>query len=161
MHMILNEQLGNLMQSQALMLTTAESCTGGGVSTAITEVAGSSAWFDRAFITYSNEAKMDMLGVNPETLTRHGAVSEQTVEEMVKGALDNSKANIGISVSGIAGPGGGTEEKPIGTVFLAWADEKGWLKTCCYRFKGNRAQIRQQAVEAALQGLYTELLSRC
>jgi len=156
----LSQQLGELLNHYKLILTTAESCTGGGVSAAITDVAGSSAWFDRAFITYSNEAKMEMLGVSEATLERFGAVSEQTVVEMVEGAIHNSNANVGVSISGIAGPGGGTELKPVGTVCFAWADSIGWKKVETLCLSGDRAQVRQQAVEHALKVLYVELLAR-
>ncbi|MEF1288420.1 nicotinamide-nucleotide amidase [Vibrio sp. M260118] len=156
----LSWQLGELLNRHKLVMTTAESCTGGGVSAAITDIAGSSAWFDRAFITYSNEAKMEMLGVSAATLEQFGAVSEQTVIEMVEGAINNSNANIGVSISGIAGPGGGSELKPVGTVCFAWADSLGWQKVETICFAGGRGQVRQQAVEHALKVLYTELLTR-
>ncbi|MDC5840963.1 CinA family protein [Vibrio europaeus] len=154
------QQLGELLNHHKLVMTTAESCTGGGVSAAITDIAGSSAWFDRAFITYSNEAKMEMLGVSAVTLEQFGAVSEQTVVEMVEGAIQNSNANIGVSISGIAGPGGSTELKPVGTVCFAWADSSDWNKIETVRFSGDRAQVRQQAVEHALKVLYVELSAR-
>lgn len=125
----LANQLGDALAKQQWVATTAESCTGGGVATAITDIAGSSQWFDRAFITYSNEAKMQMLGVQAETLANHGAVSEPVVEQMAEGALTNSLADISVAISGIAGPTGGTEEKPVGTVWFAWADKQGWRKT--------------------------------
>ncbi|KJY82085.1 damage-inducible protein CinA [Vibrio galatheae] len=156
---ILSQQLGDLLHRHQLVMTTAESCTGGGVSAAVTDIAGSSAWFDRAFITYSNEAKIEMLGVKEQTLQAHGAVSEQTVEEMVQGALAHSNANVGVSISGIAGPGGASEEKPVGTVCFAWANENDWLKVATYHFEGNRSQVRQQAVETALRVMYEKLLS--
>lgn len=156
----LSQQLGELLNHHKLVMTTAESCTGGGVSAAITDIAGSSAWFDRAFITYSNEAKMEMLGVSAATLEQFGAVSEQTVVEMVEGAIQNSKANIGVSISGIAGPGGGTELKPVGTVCFAWADSSDWKKVETVCFSGDRAQVRLQAVEHALKVLYVELSAR-
>ncbi|KGY11082.1 damage-inducible protein CinA [Vibrio tubiashii] len=156
----LSWQLGELLNRHKLVMTTAESCTGGGVSAAITDIAGSSAWFDRAFITYSNEAKMEMLGVSAATLEQFGAVSEQTVIEMVEGAINNSNANIGVSISGIAGPGGGSELKPVGTVCFAWADSFGWQKVETTCFAGGRGQVRQQAVEHALKVLYAELLIR-
>ncbi|MFB9215575.1 nicotinamide-nucleotide amidase [Vibrio sinaloensis] len=155
----LSQQLGALMLEQQKVLTTAESCTGGGISAAVTDVAGSSAWFDRAFITYSNEAKMEMLGVRAETLNKYGAVSESTVHEMVQGALRHSRANIAVSVSGIAGPGGGSAEKPVGTVCFAWADSDGWLKVASYHFAGDRNSVRQQAVEVAQKVLYEKLLN--
>ncbi|MDC5703892.1 CinA family protein [Vibrio europaeus] len=156
----LSQQLGELLNHHKLVMTTAESCTGGGVSAAVTDIAGSSAWFDRAFITYSNEAKMEMLGVSVATLEQFGAVSEQTVVEMVEGAIQNSNANIGVSISGIAGPGGSTELKPVGTVCFAWADSGDWKKVETVRFSGDRAQVRQQAVEHALKVLYVELSAR-
>ncbi len=156
----LSHSLGLLLKQQNLVLTTAESCTGGGVSAAITDIAGSSAWFDRAFITYSNEAKMEMLGVSQRTLVDHGAVSEPTVGEMVQGALKNSNASIAVSISGIAGPGGGSEDKPVGTVCFGWADSMGWLKVETYLFHGDRSEVRQQAVHTALEVLYKELKQR-
>jgi nicotinamide-nucleotide amidase len=155
----LSLRLGELLRQHKLVMTTAESCTGGGVSAAITDIAGSSAWFDRAFITYSNEAKMEMLGVREETLAAYGAVSEETVKEMVLGALNNSHATIGVSISGIAGPSGGTDNKPVGTVCFAWADEKDWLHVSTYQFDGDREQVRQQAVYTAQQVLVEKLLS--
>lgn len=156
----LSHSLGLLLKQHSLVLTTAESCTGGGVSAAITDIAGSSAWFDRAFITYSNEAKMEMLGVTEHTLTEHGAVSEATVKEMVLGALKHSNATIAVSISGIAGPGGGSEDKPVGTVCFGWADNSGWLKVESYLFDGDRTEVRQQAIQAAMEGLYKKL-SQC
>jgi nicotinamide-nucleotide amidase len=113
-------QVGALLKSHGLMLATAESCTGGGVAQAITEVAGSSAWFERGFVTYSNLSKQQMMGVREATLKQHGAVSEMTVREMVAGALQHSAAQVALAVSGVAGPGGGTAEKPVGTVWFAW-----------------------------------------
>lgn len=153
----LSQQLGGLLHQHGLVLTTAESCTGGGVASAVTDIAGSSAWFDRAFVTYSNEAKMEMLGVRESTLQQYGAVSEQTVEEMVLGALAHSRANIGVSISGIAGPGGGSADKPVGTVCFAWADKNGWLKIETLKFDGDREQVRYQAVEIALKVLCEKL----
>ncbi|WP_282177635.1 nicotinamide-nucleotide amidase [Vibrio nereis] len=154
---LLSEALGQKLKAAGKVLTTAESCTGGGVSAAITEIAGSSEWFDRAFVTYSNSAKMEMLGVNVDTLESHGAVSEPVVKEMVLGALANSQANIAVSISGIAGPGGGSEEKPVGTVCFGWADSNGWLKVATYHLSGDRSQVRQQAVETALKVLCEKL----
>ncbi|UPQ88337.1 CinA family protein [Vibrio sinaloensis] len=153
------EKLGKLLKQRNQVLVTAESCTGGGVAAAITDIAGSSEWFDRAFITYSNQAKIEMLGVMQQTLDQHGAVSEATVEEMVSGALRYSPATIGVSISGIAGPGGGSVEKPVGTVCFAWADKSGWLERRTYHLDGDRGQVRQQAVEIALKVLYERLTS--
>lgn len=154
---LLSEALGQKLKAAGKVLATAESCTGGGVSAAITEIAGSSEWFDRAFVTYSNSAKMEMLGVNVDTLESHGAVSEPVVKEMVLGALANSQASIAVSISGIAGPGGGSEEKPVGTVCFGWADSNGWLKVATYHLSGDRSQVRQQAVETALKVLCEKL----
>lgn len=153
----LSERLGQMLKSAGQVLATAESCTGGGVSAAITDIAGSSEWFDRAFVTYSNNAKMQMLGVKAETLDSQGAVSEAVVREMVSGALTNSQATIAVAISGIAGPGGGSETKPVGTVCFGWADNLGWEKVCTYHFEGDRSQVRQQAVETALKVLYEKL----
>ncbi len=156
---ILSANLGECLKYHQLLLTMAESCTGGGVSAAITDIPGSSAWFDRAFVTYSNAAKVEMLGVAEDTIQSHGAVSEMTAVEMVQGALKYSNANIGVSISGVAGPGGGSAEKPVGTVCFAWADDKGWLKVDTQCFSGDRAEVRQQAVTFALQVLYEKLKS--
>ncbi|MGR5066548.1 nicotinamide-nucleotide amidase [Photobacterium sp. DNB22_13_2] len=151
--MALAQQVGQVLALRNWVAVTAESCTGGGVSTAITDIAGSSAWFDRAFVTYSNEAKQEMLGVSVETLTQYGAVSEQVVAEMVMGALAHSRGDIAVAISGIAGPGGGSEEKPVGTVCFGWADQTGQLKVETCLFDGDRQEVRQQAVEKALSGL--------
>ncbi|USR76851.1 nicotinamide-nucleotide amidase [Photobacterium damselae] len=153
----LANQLGEALAKQQWVATTAESCTGGGVATAITDIAGSSQWFERAFITYSNEAKMQMLGVQAETLANYGAVSEPVVEQMAEGALTNSLADISVAISGIAGPTGGTEEKPVGTVWFAWADKQGWRKTMVCQFSGNRSQVRYQAITQAILGMLHHL----
>jgi nicotinamide-nucleotide amidase len=146
-------QVGALLKSHGLMLATAESCTGGGVAQAITEVAGSSAWFERGFITYSNLSKQQMLGVREATLKQHGAVSEMTVREMVAGALANSAAQVALAVSGIAGPDGGTADKPVGTVWFAWGMEHGVTRAQRYQLSGNRAEVRAEAVQIALRGV--------
>jgi len=150
---ILAAQVGALLKSHGLMLATAESCTGGGVAQAITEIAGSSAWFDRGFVTYSNLAKQQMLGVSEATLKQHGAVSEATVREMTAGALQHSAAQVALAVSGIAGPDGGTAEKPVGTVWFAWGLKNGETHAQRYQLSGNRAEVREQAVCIALQGV--------
>ncbi|MGF1726913.1 CinA family protein [Photobacterium nomapromontoriensis] len=157
--MKLAQQLGLLLARQQWMATTAESCTGGGISTAITDIAGSSAWFDRAFVTYTNAAKQQMLGVKDSTLAEYGAVSDAVVTEMAAGALTRSLASISIAVSGIAGPGGGSPEKPVGTVWFAWADKTGWSEAKVYYLEGDRQAVRQQAVEVALRGLIRRLES--
>lgn len=157
---ILAAQVGALLKSHGLMLATTESCTGGGVAQAITEVAGSSAWFERGFVTYSNLSKQQMLGVRETTLRQHGAVSEMTVREMVAGALANSAAQVALAVSGIAGPDGGTAEKPVGTVWFAWGVKNGETHAQRYQLDGNRAEVRAQAVNIALQGIADLLENR-
>ena len=146
-------QLGESLRQRGLMLATAESCTGGWVAQAITAISGSSQWFERGFVTYSNAAKMELLGVNPATLEQHGAVSEPTVREMAQGALARSHAQVAVAVSGIAGPGGGSLEKPVGTVCLAWAGSGMDTQAQCLLFTGNREAVRRQAVAAVLRGL--------
>ena len=147
------EQLGRLLKSKERKIATAESCTGGWIAQMITEVSGSSTWFDRGFVTYSNAAKMQMLGVKPETLDKYGAVSAQTATEMVNGALAYSDADCAIAVTGIAGPDGGTAQKPVGTVFIAWAYKNQEVKVVEKKLTGNRYQIRRQTVKIALLGV--------
>ncbi|MEC7940101.1 MAG: nicotinamide-nucleotide amidase [Pseudomonadota bacterium] len=153
----LSEKLGLLLAEHNQVLVTAESCTGGGVASAVTDIAGSSAWFDRAFVTYSNEAKQEMIGVQLATLVEFGAVSEPVVIEMAEGALEHSNGTIAVSISGIAGPGGGTKEKPVGTVCFAWKTLNGWNKVETHVFAGDRSQVRQQATHHALQVIYDYL----
>jgi len=145
-------QLGGLLQRRGWWLACAESCTGGGIAAALTDVAGSSAWFDRGFVTYSNEAKQEMLGVSAETLAHHGAVSRETVLEMARGALAHSRAQLSVAVSGIAGPTGGTPDKPVGTVWIAWATADGG-SAVCEHFPGDRAAVRAATIDSALNGL--------
>ncbi|WED27105.1 CinA family protein [Vibrio sp. DW001] len=154
----LSKKVGVLLADNNHVLVTAESCTGGGIASAITDVSGSSAWFDRAFVTYSNEAKMDMIDVNPKTLNIYGAVSQETVEEMASGALRHSQATISISVSGIAGPTGGTEDKPVGTVWFGWKIGNQFEEQEMVCFSGSRESVREQACYHALAKL-VELLS--
>jgi nicotinamide-nucleotide amidase len=149
----LAERLGQSLKTKGLKVATAESCTGGWIAQAITEVSGSSAWFDRGFVTYSNQAKVDMLGVKPETLANFGAVSAETAKEMVAGALANSEADWAIAVTGIAGPDGGSEDKPVGTVYVAWQDNVGFCKVERLQLSGNRHQIRAATVTRAIVGL--------
>ena len=153
-------QVGGLLRSHGLMLATAESCTGGGVAQAITEVAGSSAWFERGFVTYSNQSKQQMLEVRESTIRQYGAVSEMTVREMVAGALQHSSAQVALAVSGIAGPDGGTAEKPVGTVWFAWGLKDGETRAQRYQLDGNRSEVRAQAVHIALQGVVNFLNNR-
>ncbi|MGD9786331.1 MAG: nicotinamide-nucleotide amidase [Sulfuricellaceae bacterium] len=152
----LAEELGRFLTERGWMLATAESCTGGWVGEAVTAVSGSSAWYDRGFITYTNEAKQEMLGVSPETLAAHGAVSEATVREMAAGALQRSRAQAALAVSGIAGPTGGTVEKPVGLVWFAWAFADGRMVAGRQVFSGDRREVRRQAVEVALRGILRE-----
>jgi nicotinamide-nucleotide amidase len=149
----LAERLGYSLKAKGYKIATAESCTGGLIAALITEIPGSSAWFDRGFVTYSNNAKVDMLSVNPETLVNFGAVSAETAAEMVAGALANSEADWAIAVTGTAGPDGGSEKKPVGTVYVAWQSKDGISKVERLSLSGNRHQIRQQTVENALNGI--------
>ena len=147
------ESLGCRLRDARLSLVTAESCTGGWIAKVVTDIAGSSQWFDCGLATYSYEAKQGLLGVRPETLEQHGAVSRETVLEMVAGALVNSGAGIAVAVTGIAGPGGGTPEKPVGTVWIAWKRRGGYPTAQVFHFDGNRDAVRWQTVAAALEGL--------
>lgn len=155
----LNEKVGQALKSHDFMLATAESCTGGAVATAMTELPGSATWFERGFVTYTNEAKQEMLDVSPETLERHGAVSEAVVREMVAGALRHSRAQVALSVSGIAGPTGGTPDKPVGTVWFAWGIKDGQCVAQLHHLAGNRATVRAESVRIALEGV-VEILAR-
>jgi nicotinamide-nucleotide amidase len=141
-------------------LVTAESCTGGGVATAMTELAGSSQWFERGFITYSNSAKQELLGVQISTLERYGAVSEETAREMADGALRNSHGQISLAVTGIAGPSGGSVEKPVGMVCFAWAKRGHATQSATEYFSGDRAAIREQATRYVLEELLTQLRAK-
>ena len=153
----LAERLGHLLLERGEWLAAAESCTGGWLAQSVTAIAGSSAWFDRGFVTYSNAAKMDMLGVPESTLDRHGAVSEAVARAMAQGALAHSRADWTVAITGIAGPGGGSPEKPIGTVCFAWASKNGGCEATFSLFSGDRATIREQAVRFALNGLIDRL----
>lgn len=152
---IVNE-LAAILQQRGEMLTTAESCTGGGVAQALTDKAGSSLWFERGFVTYSNEAKHEMLGVDCNIIQQYGAVSEETARAMATGAVNHSQASISLATTGIAGPDGGSVEKPVGTVWFAWWFEKTCM-TQHHVFNGDRHAIREQAIEYAL-GQLTKLL---
>lgn len=153
----LAQTLGEALHAHGEVLALAESCTGGMVAASITSIAGSSAWFDRGFVTYSNLSKTQMLGVSPTTLDMFGAVSEQTAEEMAKGALQFSQATMAGSITGIAGPTGGTLQKPVGTVCFAWAHQDGRFKLSTQLFSGDRTQIRHQATVHMLHGLMAML----
>jgi nicotinamide-nucleotide amidase len=149
----LARHLGERLLARGVWAAAAESCTGGWIAKVLTDVAGSSAWFDRGFVTYSNEAKREMLGVRPETLEAHGAVSEAVVREMAAGALARSRAGIAVAVSGIAGPGGATPGKPVGTVWLAWGVRGGELRAERRSYAGDREAVRRQTVARAIAGL--------
>lgn len=153
----LARKLASRLKDAHAVVVTAESCTGGWIAQELTAIAGSSAWFDRGFVTYSNEAKQEMLGVRQETLSRHGAVSEETAMEMARGALEQGRGTVALAVTGIAGPTGGTAAKPVGTVCFAWAtkrDEAGRrVRAETKRFSGDREAVRRQSVEHALAGM--------
>lgn len=139
--------------ARGLRLVTAESCTGGWLTKVITDLAGSSAWFERGFVTYSNEAKIELLGVRPETLHVYGAVSEEAAHEMAAGALANSRADVAVAITGVAGPDGGTVDKPVGTVWIAWSRRDGDTVTAHHVFDGSRNHVRGISVIEALKGL--------
>ena len=147
------QQLGAALEQHKQKLVTAESCTGGWVGSVVTSVPGSSRWYDRGFITYSNTSKREMLGVSAELIARYGAVSEQTARAMVEGALDKSQAQFALSITGIAGPGGGSEEKPVGLVWFAWSSKSRETRSRSCQFGGDRANVRKHAVHHALQGM--------
>jgi nicotinamide-nucleotide amidase len=149
------ERLGASLRDAKQMLVTAESCTGGWIAKAVTDVAGSSDWFDCGLAAYSYEAKQRLLGVRAETLEHFGAVSRETVLEMVSGALVHSGSTIAVAVTGIAGPGGGTDDKPVGTVWIAWKRRGGYPQAELFHFDGDREAVRRQTVAAALRGLET------
>jgi nicotinamide-nucleotide amidase len=149
----LAQDIGSALKLQNLQVATAESCTGGGLAYWITSVAGSSAWFERGFVTYSNQAKIELLGVNAKTLEQYGAVSEATAREMAEAALKKSQAAISIAITGIAGPEGGTKDKPLGTVFIAIARHNCLTDAALHLFQGTRQSIREQTIQKALEQL--------
>jgi nicotinamide-nucleotide amidase len=152
------QALGNALTRKAWMLATAESCTGGLVAAACTGLPGSSLWFERGFVTYSNAAKTELLGVPAALIGRWGAVSREVALAMASGAIQRSQAQVAVAVTGVAGPGGGTAEKPVGTVWLAW-QVNGVTQAECHRFAGDRAAVREASVHQAVQGLYQRLLA--
>ena len=149
--------LGERLRAAREHLVTAESCTGGWIAKSLTDIAGSSDWFDCGLVVYSYEAKQGLLGVRPQTLEEHGAVSRETVIEMVSGALVNSGASVAVAVTGIAGPGGGSTDKPVGTVWIAWKRRGGYARAEVFHFDGDREAVRRQTVGGALAGI-AELL---
>ncbi len=152
----LARNLGRRLQAAKAVLVTAESCTGGWAAQVVTSVAGSSAWFDRGFVTYSDTSKQELLGVHAETLRDHGAVSEETAREMALGALARSQATVALSVTGVAGPGGGSRDKPVGTVCFAWALGEQ-VRSETRLFSGDRESVRKQSVVRALEGVLSAL----
>ncbi len=150
---VLAQQLADVLVAKRLLVSTAESCTGGWIAKTLTDIAGSSAWFDCGMVAYSYEAKQAMLGVRPQTLEKEGAVSRETVIEMVSGALVHSAASMAVAVTGIAGPGGGTADKPVGTVWIGWKRRGGYPTAQVFHFAGDREAVRRQTIAAALNGL--------
>ena len=148
------ENLGNFLIQTHTRLVTAESCTGGWLAQCITDIAGSSTWFDRGFITYSNASKSDMLGVQSDTIEKFGAVSTEVARQMLQGALDNSQADYAIAITGVAGPTGGTTQKPVGTVYIGWQKRTEPPVVTLEHFSGDRQEIRRQAVYKALHNPY-------
>ncbi|MTD28414.1 nicotinamide-nucleotide amidase [Erwinia sorbitola] len=155
---LLSARVGERLLARQATVTTAESCTGGWIAKVLTDISGSSAWFERGFVTYSNEAKQQMIGVTDASLIQFGAVSEQVVEEMAQGALREARAQYAVSVSGIAGPDGGSDRKPVGTVWFGFASDSGEVLTLVQRFNGDRESVRRQATAWALQTLYDHFL---
>jgi len=153
----LARRVGAHLTKRDLKLATAESCTGGWIAQTVTSVSGSSAWFDRGFVTYSDEAKKELLGVRSRTLSRHGAVSRETAKEMAAGTLARSRAQVAIAVTGVAGPAGGTKAKPVGTVCFAWSRKRGAMESVTRHFRGGRERVRLQSVVFALKGLLERL----
>lgn len=149
--------VGTRLKSRGFLLATAESCTGGWVAQAVTAIAGSSEWFDRGFVTYSNEAKREMLGVPGGTLVQFGAVSEETAREMAAGALEHSRAHVALSITGVAGPTGGTPAKPVGMVCFGWALQGRAADSVTRHFAGDREAVRRESVIFALQGVLERL----
>ncbi|KQN64769.1 nicotinamide-nucleotide amidase [Erwinia sp. Leaf53] len=156
----LSIRLGQRLQAEGASVTAAESCTGGWIAKVLTDIAGSSAWFQRGFVTYSNEAKQQMIGVSAAALAEHGAVSEAVVREMAQGALQAAGADYALSVSGIAGPDGGSDEKPVGTVWFGFASAGGEVRAERRRFSGDREAVRRQATAHALQTLLDHLSAK-
>src|SRR6185295_9670322 len=150
------EEIAQRLRARGAIIVTAESCTGGWVAQELTAIAGSSAWFDRGFVTYSNDAKQDMLGVRAETLKKYGAVSEETAREMAQGALSRARGTVALAVTGVAGPGGGSPTKPVGMVCFAWASARS-TRSDTQQFSGDRESVRRQSVIHALEGVLRHL----
>ena len=150
-------RLADALRARDWMLATAESCTGGLIAAACTDLAGSSDWFERGFVTYSNAAKHELLGVDEALIGTHGALSEPVALAMAQGALARSRAQLAVAVTGIAGPAGGTPDKPVGTVWIAWAVQGAPAHAVCHHFDGDRAQVREATVRDALAGVRRRL----
>ncbi len=155
----LSEHVGRALSARGLMLATAESCTGGWVGQVLTMIPGSSEWYERGFVTYTYLSKMEMLGVQSSTLETFGAVSEQTALEMSRGAVERSRAQVALSITGVAGPGGGTPDKPVGTVCFGWSFLDGRNRTETMCFPGDRDAVRRQSVQHTLRRLLDQLLA--
>jgi nicotinamide-nucleotide amidase len=153
----LAQSVAKALKAKRALLVTAESCTGGWAAQVVTSVAGSSEWFERGFVTYSNDSKSELLGVKRETLERCGAVSEEAAREMALGALERSRGTLALAITGVAGPGGGSEAKPVGTVCFAWASRGGDVRSETRLFAGDREAVRRQSVEHALAGVLARL----
>ena len=156
---VLAESLASVFTECGASLVAAESCTGGWIAKVLTDIPGSSAWFECSVVAYSYEAKESLLGVQPQTLERTGAVSQETALEMVSGALARYGASVAVAVTGVAGPGGGTPDKPVGTVWIGWKRRGGYAQTQLYHFSGDREAVRRQTVAAALRGIQKILTS--
>ncbi len=152
--------LGKILQQRRLSVVTAESCTGGGIARVITDEPGSSGWFERGFVTYSNLSKEEILGVPRSLIETHGAVSEEVVLAMARGALVHSNGDVSMSVSGVAGPDGGTPDKPVGTVWIGWGLGEDVAEAQCFHFPGDRDEVRSRSMVAAIAGLIERLSSR-
>ena len=152
----LAKRVGRKLRNKKQMLVAAESCTGGGVAQAVTSVAGSSDWFERGYVTYSNASKQELLGVRAKTLRKYGAVSEQTAREMARGALRRGRGTLAVSVTGVAGPSGGSRAKPVGMVCFAWASRRG-VRSETRHFRGGRKNVRRRSVVHALEGVLNSL----
>jgi nicotinamide-nucleotide amidase len=151
------EELGRRLTAKRAFVAVAESCTGGLIAKRITDIAGSSGWFERGLVVYSNAAKQDLLGISPDLLAQFGAVSRECAEAMVRGLLVMTPADWGVAITGIAGPGGGSPEKPVGLVWLAWERRGGKAESAVLQLTGTREQVRNAAAQAALQGLLDRL----
>jgi nicotinamide-nucleotide amidase len=150
---VLTHQVASTLIESNQLLAVAESCTGGWLAKCCTDLAGSSAWFDRGYVTYSNQSKQEALGIDPNIISNHGAVSKHTAIAMALGVIHHSHASLSVAITGIAGPDGGTSDKPVGTVWIAWAKSDLSVEVTCHLFKGNRKHVRMQAVMAALKGI--------